>query len=221
MAKEQQQAASPEAGATPKKKRGKLVIIAGALVFVLGGGGAGAWYFMRPSDPNAPKATEPVKPAVFLPLESFTVNLVAQDGQPQYLQAGLTLKLRHDVKTDVIKERMPEIRNRMLLVLSGKKANDLLPVSGKHKLANELSDAIREVLGNDAGLKSEKHAAAPHETAKASSEDAKPAAEGKFTDGKSAAEGKSVADGKATDTVKAAHAATSDVEVLFTSFIIQ
>src|SRR5688500_15349728 len=188
MAKQPQE--TPAAGAeVPKKKRGKLMLVAGILVFATGAGGAGAWYFTRPVDPNAPKAAESAKPAVFLPLESFTVNLVAHDGQAQYLQAGLTLKLAHDVKSDVIKERMPEIRNRILLVLSGKKAGELLPVTGKHKLANELSDAIRDVLGASAGLKSAARTAAAAED---KSDSAKAATE----------EGK--ADAKAADATKAA-----------------
>src|SRR5688500_12654887 len=129
----------------PKKKGKKLILIAGVLVLALGGGGAGAWYFMRPAD-GADKAAEQEKPSQFLPLESFTVNLVPADGAPQYLQAGLTLKLKHDVKADAIKDRMPEIRNRILLILSGKKASELLPVAGKQQLATELSATVREIV---------------------------------------------------------------------------
>jgi flagellar FliL protein len=223
MAKQPQENPAADAAEAPKKKRGKLVIIAGVLVLALGGGGAAAWYFTRPADPNAPKVAEPEKPAQFLALESFTVNLAGQDNQAQYLQAGLTLKLGHEVKLEAIKERMPEIRNRILLVLSGKKANELLPVAGKQKLALELSDSIREILGDSAGLKSAKHEA-KQKVAKGEAEsegaEAKDAKETKEGD-TAAAEGESKPAPKAAKAAAAEHVAKNDVEVLFTSFIIQ
>ena len=222
MAKQPQESPAADAAEAPKKKRGKLILIAGVLVLALGGGGAGAWYFTRSADPHGAKAPEPEKPAQFLPLESFTVNLAAPDGQPQFLQAGLTLKLGHEVKLEAIKERMPEIRNRILLVLSGKKAGELLPVSGKQKLAVELSDSIREILGDSAGLKG----AAKAKPAKAESEQSKEAKEEKETkEGETAAaEGEEKAEKAVRKPAKAAaapHVAKNDVEVLFTSFIIQ
>jgi flagellar FliL protein len=200
---------TPAAGAEAPKKKSKLLLVVAVAVLTLAAGGGGAWYFMRPADPNAPQSVAEAKPAVFLPLESFTVNLFAQDGQPQYLQAGLTLKLAHDVKIEIIKERMPEIRNRILLVLSGKKSNELLPVAGKHKLATEIADAIKDVLGPAALGKPAAAVAqvtpAPGEAAAASM----PAADS----AKGAAHG---------DAAKPAPAAAAQpIEVLFTSFIIQ
>ena len=212
--------AAPAADAeAPKKKGKKLILIAGILVLTLGGGGAGAWYFMRPADAGGEKAAEAEKPAQFLPLESFTVNLVGADGAPQYLQAGLTLKLRHDVKADPIKERMPEIRNRMLLILSGKKAAELLPVSGKQQLATELSASVREIVGDAGGAKP-----APKKAK------AKAKAEGEEADEQETAEAGEESEAKAkakakAEQKKAKAAATelarTDIEVLFTSFIIQ
>ena len=210
---------SAEGAEAPKKKGKKLVLVAGVLVLALGGGGAGAWYFMRPADPHAEKTAEPEKPAQFLPLESFTVNLVAADGQPQYLQAGLTLKLKHDVKIETIKERMPEIRNRMLLILSGKKASELLPVAGKQQLASELSATVREVAGEALASKAAK------KPAKAKSETDTAESDEHETAEKSADEGEAKAKAKAEPKKKAkaapAEVARNEVEVLFTSFIIQ
>jgi flagellar FliL protein len=199
------------AGAEPPKKKSKLMLIIAVAVVTLGGGGAGAWYVMRPAaDPNAPKAVHEAKPAVFLPLESFTVNLVGPDSQPQYLQAGLTLKLGADVKTDAIKDRMPEIRNRILLVLSGKKAGDLLPVSGKNKLAAEIAQSVKDVVGPAAFGKAAAHGA-PAQAAPAPGEAAAATTP-------SADEAKAAA---SAETARHAAAASQQIEVLFTSFIIQ
>jgi flagellar FliL protein len=201
MAKQPKDSASD--GDAPKNKSGKLVLILGVVTVALAGAGGGAWYFTRATDPNAHHAAPTPKPAVFLPLENFVVNIVAQDGQPQFLQAGLTLKLGEHVKVDLIKERMPEIRNRMLMVLSGKKSSDLLPVAGKHKLAIELANAVSDVLGPTAGIKAPKAAPAAAVVSEA------------------AAAAAAEAPKAAAPAAPAAHAAPADIEVLFTSFIIQ
>jgi flagellar FliL protein len=199
------------AGAEPPKKKSKLMLIIAVAVVTLGGGGAGAWYVMRPAaDPNSPKSAHEAKPAVFLPLESFTVNLVGPDSQQQYLQAGLTLKLGAEVKVDAIKDRMPEIRNRILLVLSGKKASDLLSVSGKNKLAAEIAQSVKDVVGPAAFGKAAAHAAPAQ--AEPSSGEAAAASTPPAHDAKAAA---------AAEAATHPAAASQQVEVLFTSFIIQ
>jgi flagellar FliL protein len=207
----------------PKKKSKKLILIVGLIALATGGGGAGAWYFMKPASSHAEKKAEPEQPPQFLPLESFTVNLISPEGQPQYLQAGLTLKLGHEVKIDAIKERMAEIRNRILLVLSAKKASDLLPVAGKQQLAGELSSAVREVLGDTAGLKPLAKAKKPKRKAEAEENEEKAAGEQDAADkdaDQTAADDESKAERKPKKET-ATHVAKKDLEVLFTSFIIQ
>jgi flagellar FliL protein len=218
------------AAADAPKKGKKLVLIAGVLVLALGGGGAGAWYFMRPADKHdEEKTAEPEKPAQFLPLESFTVNLAGSDGAPQYLQAGLTLKLRHDAKIEAIKERMPEIRNRILLILSGKKASELLPVAGKQQLATELSETVREIVGDAAGSKSAPKKAKKAKKVEAEDEakDEEASEKGDKAEKSDDAEDKDTKDAKAEAKAKArakkarTEVAKNDIEVLFTSFIVQ
>jgi flagellar FliL protein len=192
-----------ETPAAPKKGR-KLIFILAALTVLGAAGGGGAWYFTRPLDPHAASAVD--KPALFLPLENFTVNLLPQEGQPQDLQAGLTLKLGAGVKSEVIKDRMPEIRNRILMVLSGKKAADLLSTKGKQKLAIEIADATKEVI---APAGATKVAARPAPAVAAEPVDA------------AAAEGGIVPPAAAAPVRAAALPVGPEIDVLFTSFIIQ
>jgi flagellar FliL protein len=180
----------------PKKKRGKLLIVAGALLLALAGGGT-AFYFMQPSDSAAHAGAVP-KPPVFLPLEAFTVNLASDGSAMQFMQAGVTLKLSEKATADVIKERLPEVRNGMLLVLSAKRASEILTVAGKQKLAAEMSEAIRKVITP---------------TSPAAGAQAKPAAAEKGDASAPDAEEKA---GSAS-----ASAPAPEIEVLFTSFIIQ
>ena len=79
-------------------------------------------------------------------LETFTVNLQSEHGD-QHLQTNLTLKIEDATAADLIKLHMPEIRNRVLLLLSSKAASQIAAVEGKRKLAAELLAEIRQPFG--------------------------------------------------------------------------
>jgi flagellar FliL protein len=144
-----------EAAAPPKKKRSLLKILL-LLALVLGGAGGGAWYFLKDDQsaangkPGAAKAATakavPLKAPVFATLEPFTVNLQHEDASPQYLQVGLALKVADAVVVDAVKLHTPEIRNRVLLLLSGKKASEISTSEGKQSLSKELMREIGQPL---------------------------------------------------------------------------
>ena len=196
--------------APPKKKRGKLLLILVVLAVVLSGAGGAGWYFMRPADPNAPQAAEKPKPSIFVPLESFTVNLLPSDGQPQFIQAGLTLKLDDPEAVELIKSRMPQVRDRLLMVLSSKRGPDLLATEGKQKLAVEISDAVKKVIAP--AMTPVAPPASPAAT------EVSPVAPAQAADAPTAAADKRT-DAKTVGAKPARHG--PEIEVLFTSFIIQ
>jgi len=152
-----------EAPAKKKKKAslGKLLLISLPLLIAAGGG---AWYFLGREAPEEPAkragakapAAKPVsnKPPVFVNLEPFTVNLQAEDSGAQYLQVGLTLKATDETLTEAVKVHMPEIRNRVLLLLSRKRASEINTLEGKKFLSNALTKAIAETLGGSPAAKS-------------------------------------------------------------------
>lgn len=121
-----------------------LIIV---LVVLLGAGGAAGWLLfgkhakaaegeMAVAATSAPKRTE--KP-VFLDLDSFTVNL---EGGDRLLYVGMTLQLGDEATHEFLKAHLPQVRNRMLMVLSGQDAGTLITSDGKQKLA----EAIRTSL---------------------------------------------------------------------------
>ena len=138
-----------QTSAPPKKKRSLLKMLL-LLALVLGGAGGGAWYFLKDDQsaandkPGAAKAAKVAasKPPVFVTLEPFTVNLQHDDASPQYLQVGLALKVTDAAVADAIKLSMPEIRNRILLLLSGKKASEISTPEGKNTLSTELAREV-------------------------------------------------------------------------------
>jgi len=142
---------APEADAeTPPPTKRKWLMLVLVVVLVLGGVGGCAWYFLRDhalaadAKEGAVKTAKaaPGKPPVFVTLEPFTVNLQHDDSSPQYLQVGLSLKVIDADSVEAIKLRMPEIRNRVLLLLSGKKASDISTPDGKQALSTELAREI-------------------------------------------------------------------------------
>ena len=123
-------------GAAPKKSKAKLFIIIG-LVLLLAAGGAGAWFFMHGKQDKHEEVE--IKPPVFLPLETFTVNL---HGSDQYLQTDITLQVADQEQVDAIKLNMPRVRSRLLVLLSSKSAENLSTPEDKKTLAKEVKDQV-------------------------------------------------------------------------------
>ena len=127
-----------------KKSRKKLVIILLAVI-LLAGGGAGAWYFMGQKAPAGEQhvKAEPAKPPVFLVMDPFTVNLQS-DGTDQFLQASFTLQVGSPEQVDLLKLYMPQVRSRLLLLLSSKKATEINTAEGKKQLNADIIASIKQ-----------------------------------------------------------------------------
>lgn len=212
--------APAEAAPQAKSKKGlvKLVLIA---VVGLGAAGGGAWWYLGQKGGEAAQEAKqaPAKPPVFYPLETFTVNLVLVDN-PQFLQTGITLKVADAAVVDALKLHTPVVRDRILMLMSSRKAADLLTVEGKRKLAEEIVASMNEILGAGEIKPAAKTADAKGADAKGA--DAK--ADKDDEDEKDAAAAKDGSDGKADKDGKSekADAAGRPVQaVLFTTFIIQ
>ncbi len=129
------------------KSRKKLLIFGVAGVLLLGGGGAAAWHFLKPAAPTeAHAAVKPPPPApVFVELEAFTVNLAGD----RILQAGITLQVKDAKDSEQIKLYMPQVKNRLLMVLSAKAIDELQSPNGKQALANDLAASLKQPYAPD------------------------------------------------------------------------
>jgi flagellar FliL protein len=133
--------AEAEEAAPPKSKK-KLFIIVGALVVLLGGGGAAAWFLTQGGGHDASEAeAEPPKAPVYLPLETFTVNL---QGGEQYLQTDITLQLGDESESEAFNTNMPRVRSRLLALLASKNADDLASADSKKQLAQEIMAQMKQ-----------------------------------------------------------------------------
>lgn len=140
-------AAAPaaEAAAPAAKGRGKLIPIVAGLVIACGGGGG--WFYMQHKNAEAKTAHVPEKKKVpaFLPIDQFTVN-ISGGGGDRFLQVAFSLELAEPRIADELKQQMPVVRSRLLLLLSSKTAEDLGNLAGKQKLMGEILAEARAPL---------------------------------------------------------------------------
>ena len=125
------------------KMRPILFILIGLLSISSGIGGT--WYVMKDQNGEAETTIlEKKKPITFIKLETFTVNLQSEDHeQHRYLQVELAVKVSETKVIDLIKEKMPEIRNQILLLLSSKNATEISNSEGKQQLSQDIAEVIR------------------------------------------------------------------------------
>ncbi|GHB08654.1 hypothetical protein GCM10009038_02690 [Salinicola rhizosphaerae] len=130
--------AAPQAA--PRKKR--TLILIGLLVLLLAIASSVAVYFFldaRDSSPVAAEDAPPPEPPVpiFVTVSPFTVNLQSDYGD-RLLYVGLSLRVGDDKTSDFLAQHMPEIRSRLLMLLSGKSAEELIKPAGKIELKKEI-----------------------------------------------------------------------------------
>ena len=137
-----------EAGAAHKKSKKKLIIIIAAVVLLLGGGVA-AWLLTsgghaeEGEHPAEEKHAAETKVPVFVKLDTFTVNLNPEEGD-KYLQVDITLSASEKADEEMLTQYMPQVRNRVLMILTSKLASEISDMEGKTALGEELTESINE-----------------------------------------------------------------------------
>ncbi len=130
-------------------KKGKLIIII-IVLLALGGGIGGTWYYMQgQTNELAGESQQPIKkPTTFVALDTFTVNLQPKESN-SYLQVGLTIKAHETEVVEAIDGQIPEIRNRILLLLSSKEAAEISTIIGKQQLTTDITNEIKQVFDSE------------------------------------------------------------------------
>jgi flagellar FliL protein len=139
-------AAADDATGGKKKSKLKLIIIA-LVVLAIGGGAAGYFLLMKKAKPASghveEESHEKAKAPVFLVLDPFTVNLQQENGD-QYLQVAMTVQVEDDKQSEEIKVYLPQVRSRVLMILSSKKASEINTPEGKKLLADDIIAQIKK-----------------------------------------------------------------------------
>ena len=152
------EAAEGEAPAKGGKKK-LIIIIVAVLILAIAGGGAfmlmgkkkhaadGEDAEEEPAHHEPPKVkVDPSKPPVFVQLEQFTVNLSPDEGE-HFLQSTMVLRVADAKVGDSLKLYMPELKHRIIMLLSSKKPSELATAEGREELADEIKEEANDVLG--------------------------------------------------------------------------
>jgi flagellar FliL protein len=128
----------------PPQSAKKKILIVIVLLALIGGGLV--WYFMffnahqEGDSREKSKVVKHIAP-IFLQMDTYTVNL-KPDGQ--FLQATFTLQIETEAEVLKIKMFMPQIRSRLLLMLSNKTVEELSSLEGKKILSEQIEALVEE-----------------------------------------------------------------------------
>ncbi|HEX7864177.1 MAG TPA: flagellar basal body-associated protein FliL [Variovorax sp.] len=143
--------AAPASAALPAPRRSsKLLVGIVVAVGLIAAAGAAAYVFLprfmgdAASTAAPAKAPVPEKP-IFVMLEPLTVNLQSE-GRSRFLQIGMALRVRDEHSKAQIVEFMPELRSRLLVLLSNRPPESLVTPEDKAKLADEIRKALNTPL---------------------------------------------------------------------------
>jgi flagellar FliL protein len=145
MSKAPEKKVETEEVAPVVKSKKKLIIIIISAVLVLGIAGVGGAIFLAKKNSGSKEKehkAEPAKPSVFVPIEPFVVNLQSESGD-KFLQIAMTLQVPDEEQSNLIKLNMPQIRSRLVLLLSSKEATEILSSEGKEKLMEEIVTQVK------------------------------------------------------------------------------
>ena len=138
------------AAPAPAKSGSKLILVLGLGLLLAAGGAGGAWFALGGKDKGGHEAkVEEKKPArkpLFTTLEPFTVNLQDPRGE-RFAQIGVTLQFEEPEVEMALKDRLPAVRNAILLLISSKQIDELLSTQGKQLLAQQIRFQAARAMG--------------------------------------------------------------------------
>lgn len=139
----------------------KTLIFALVGVLLLAGVGAGAYYFgasrgitaaAAPADPAVAEAAavaaaeaEAGKLGPLVELKDFIVNILDEQ-ETRYLKASMTLELTSPETVAEVEQRMPQVRDAVILLIGSKTFGELGDLQGKLQLRAELGAQINQFL---------------------------------------------------------------------------
>ncbi|MFV0438994.1 MAG: flagellar basal body-associated protein FliL [Desulfopila sp.] len=138
-------------------KKKLIIIIAAALVLLLALGGGAAFYLLKmkkdeeetKKDPGQEVPVPELNPAAtigpMVDINEFVVNIISDDAN-HYVKASLTIELTNEQAKEELNQRMPQIRDSILLLVGNKTYEELLDLQGKKQLKAELTSKINSIL---------------------------------------------------------------------------
>ncbi|MEJ2059518.1 MAG: flagellar basal body-associated FliL family protein [Gammaproteobacteria bacterium] len=96
--------------------------------------------------PAGEKTVEPQKPPLYLSITPALVVNFQNPQQARFLQVGIDVMARDQKILDAVKQNMPAIRNRLIILLSAQKYADINSPAGKEHLRKQTLQSINDAL---------------------------------------------------------------------------
>lgn len=126
---------------TPKSR--KFIVLLVALVALgITATASAAYYYLGNNHKGTAAVPVPADP-IFIALEPLTVNL-QPGGRSRFLHIGVTLKVADTKSQSQVTQYLPEVRSRVLTVLSNRQPDSLLTPNEKTQLAGEIMAVLNQ-----------------------------------------------------------------------------
>ena len=136
-----------------KKKGGKkkLLFIIVPLLLILGGGSFAAYHFLFAKKSKTP-ANQPAKLSnmqlgPMIKLKSFLTNL-ANTNRTAYVKVSMSIELKPGANISTFKQFTPQVRNRIIMILSSKTSKEIDSPQGQLSLRHQIARSLNQLLGD-------------------------------------------------------------------------
>ncbi|WP_420265800.1 flagellar basal body-associated FliL family protein [Candidatus Magnetominusculus dajiuhuensis] len=151
----------PEEAAEPVKVQKKSlsikqILIFGGIILVLAGGGFFTYtkFFAKHEEGKESKESakdtghKDKKPAeqILIPIEPLIVNLTDKS---RFMKISLQLEVGDKKHEDIVKEKMPLLRDAIIMLLTSKSYETISGSDGKMQLKDEVLSRLNQALGKE------------------------------------------------------------------------
>lgn len=92
---------------------------------------------------------EDLPPPMFVTIGPLTVNLQNDEFGNRLLYIGLSLRVLDEETQEMLQTHMPDIKSRLLVLLSSRSANELTTQEGKEALREQIMALVSQPLGEN------------------------------------------------------------------------
>ncbi len=134
----------------PQKKKlpvKKLIIIGIAVLVVVAAGALGTVYYKKFFGKKEEQQQQAPVSAIW-PMEPFIVNIQDQGGVDRYLKIIIELEISDKNCIPELTQLKPKLRDNVLDLLSSKTYKDIMDVSGKQRLREEIMMRLNSFLSS-------------------------------------------------------------------------
>lgn len=139
--------------APAKAGSGKKMMVLGLVgVLFLGGGGGAAWFLMGGEKEEQGKHAKEThgeehseEPGPVVALDPFLLNLADRD-EVRFLKVSIKLELDRPEENTDFQNKVPAIRDALLVLLSSKESQLLRTVNGKRRIREEIMTRVNGVM---------------------------------------------------------------------------